>query len=110
MFAIIVFIVFLGFAIAQKLPIYYAMRKEAKYADEKFDEMKKYEMVLEEESQHLSDEAYLEQQARIKLDYQKPGERAVFVYHKDDDTIKENVQPSKSMSFFKRLWYQIMRD
>ncbi|MBI2063680.1 MAG: septum formation initiator family protein [Candidatus Yanofskybacteria bacterium] len=53
----------------------------------KIDEAEKNSLELEELSDYLKSNAYLERQARLKLNYKKPDEKVVFVYRKTGETM-----------------------
>lgn len=67
--------------------------RELKNINQKIDEAKKSNLELEELGSYLQSDAYVERQARIRLNYKKPDEKVVYVYRNpsakipNDDTV-----------------------
>ena len=100
----IAIIAFLGYSIAKKFPQFLATQKEVRYADIKLLETEEYQKNLEQESLQLGENAYLEQQARLKLNYRKSGEKVVYIYHAASPTPEPK---SEALNVFQRLWYRM---
>lgn len=100
-------LILLGISVYKKQPMLNLVQQEEKYADEKIEELRYQKEKLEEGKTYFQSGAYIEQQARIKLNYQKPGEHVVYVYHQSP--VKTEVSPSASTSlnFFQRWWYNL---
>ena len=54
--------------------------RELKNVNQKIDETQNAVSELEKLGDYLKDDAYLERQARLKLNYKRPDEKVVFVY------------------------------
>lgn len=78
--AMIGLILFLALAVYRILPLVLAINKETDNLRKKIAETNKNIAELEESKKYLQDPAYLERQARIRLNYKKPNEKVVFVY------------------------------
>lgn len=78
----IIVIGFLALAVVKILPAVVAVNKEAKNLEQKVNETSQNFSELERSKEYLKSSAYLERQARIKLNFKKPDEKVVFVYQK----------------------------
>ncbi len=98
---------FLISVIKFELPLV-AVSKELRNINQKIDEAKKTGLELEKLSDYLKSDAYLERQARLKLNYKKPDEKVVFVYQSantQNSTPKlENISNSKFVTNLKGWW------
>jgi len=86
-----VILIVLGFFLVSVIklePPLAAVRKELKNLNQKIDEAEKSSLELEKFGDYLKSNAYLERQARLKLNYKKPDEKVVFVYTKTTETQK----------------------
>jgi len=66
--------------------------------------------LIASSSAYLSSDAYLERQARLKLNYKYPDENVAFVYQ--DKSVKTDSNPDQTesgtqISIWKRLWLWI---
>jgi len=77
--AVILIGVFLSLIIRLQ-PSLETVGKELNNLNQKIAEAEKNNSEMEKLKDYLNNAAYLERQARIKLNYKKPGETAVFVY------------------------------
>lgn len=93
-------VLFLGYSLSKKFPAFQSSREDLRYAEKKIAETKEYEKTLEQESSLLGSEAYLEQQARLKLNYRKPGEQVVYIYHQNTPA---PTSAPEHLSFWKKL-------
>lgn len=59
--------------------------KQVKDTEQKIRALKKEESRLKEMSDYFKSEAYLEKQARIRLNLKKEGEKVVFIYKKGEN-------------------------
>lgn len=63
-------------------PALSAISQEYAQVDRQISELHQEKADLEARKEYLQSSLYLERQARIKLNYKKPGEQVVYVYHK----------------------------
>lgn len=78
-------VVIVGFLLISLIKIEPALittHKELKNLDKKIAEVEQSASELERLGDYLKSDAYLERQARLKLNYKKPDERVVYVYQK----------------------------
>lgn len=76
-------------------PALVSVRKEIKNVEQKISEIKIARQEAEKLSEYLNSSAYLERQARIKLNYKKPGENVVYIYTAETQKIAPEVQKEK---------------
>lgn len=81
-FGMIIVVGFLALSVVKILPAVVAVNKEAKNLEQKINETNRNFAELERSKEYLKSPAYLERQARIKLNFKKPDEKVVFVYQK----------------------------
>ncbi len=91
-------------------PALVAVNKEAANFNLKIEEARKTAGELDKQKDFLKSDAYLERQARLKLNYKKPDENAVFVYKNQynqisNDESKKNTAPGASKNWQKWLNY-----
>ncbi len=70
--------------------------KEADNLDQKIAEVEKSSSEMEKIKDYLNSAAYLERQVRIKLNYKKPDESAIFVYQNPHQKPAETSGAAKS--------------
>lgn len=90
-------------------PALQAVNQEQQRIDEKMSDLERQQSDLEARKEYFQSTTYLELQARLKLNYKKPDENVVYVYHKTDG-LAPAVEPSPSLmplSFWKRMWYYL---
>src|SRR3989344_1794274 len=68
------------FAVARIYPKLRAVQKQASGVEKTIKTLEERKEELERNSAYLNSEAYLERQARLKLNVKKPDEKVVFVY------------------------------
>ena len=67
--------------------------QEKENLDQKISGLKQSSQEIEKLGDYLKSDAYLERQARIKLNYKKPDESVVFVYKKPaEQTASQSLQ------------------
>ena len=103
--AAILVIVFFIFLIMGKIPALIAVQKESKNLEQKVQEAQRAKSELEKLSGFLGSDAYLERQARIKLNYKKSDENVVFVYKNPHNQEKPETQPEKSFGRRIKDWF-----
>ena len=87
-----------------------AVRKELKNLNQKIDEVKKSSLELEKLGDYMKSNAYLERQARLKLNYKKPDEKVIFVYQNSNAKVQNNnvktgkILDSKLLVNLKEWW------
>ena len=69
--------------------------REVSNLNQKIAEAEKSRLELERLGDYLKSAAYLERQARLKLNYKKPGESAVFVYKNQHN--QNPMEPSEAV-------------
>ena len=79
-FAAVIVIGFFLLLIVKLKPSLETVNQKVNNLDQKIAEAEKSRLELEKLGDYLKNAAYLEQQARLKLNYKKPGESVVFVY------------------------------
>lgn len=87
---------FFAFSIMEKVPDLIAVQKESKNLDQKIKEAEQAKSELEKLGNFLKSDAYLERQARIKLNYKKSDENVVFVYKNPHNQEKPEQKIEKS--------------
>src|SRR3989344_1311667 len=105
MFACISLLV-LGIVLFLRKPELDAISRESKRADEKILEIQREQDDLKERQKYLASEAYLEQQARLKLGYKKQEEKVVYIYR----TASQQQEPTteKPITNLKLWWYYLI--
>lgn len=79
-FAAVIVIGFFLLLIVKLKPSLETVNQKVNNLDQKIAEAEKSRLELEKLGDYLKNAAYLEQQARLKLNYKKPDENVVFVY------------------------------
>ncbi len=82
LFTVLIVIVggFFLISIIRIAPSIVSVNKEVGNLDNKIAEVKKNNDALEKQREYFKSDAYLERQARIKLNFKRPDENVVFVY------------------------------
>ena len=81
-------------------------KKEVKNVELKIENIKKSSQVLEKLISNFNSQAFLEREARSRLNYKKQGEEVVFVYR---DSVSDTASLSEkfslgSLSYYKKWW------
>ena len=77
---------------------------------ETFEQVRDFELELEKLGDYMKSNAYLERQARLKLNYKKPDEKVVFVYQNSNAKVQnknvetEKILDSKLLVNLKEWW------
>ena len=100
-------LVLLSLAVVEREPLTGVLNQEIKYIDNQAENLKQQQAELENKKAYLQSTAYLEQQARLKLNYKKPGEKVVYVYHTADDTAQA-LPLAKPRSNLRQWWDYLM--
>src|SRR3989344_5703024 len=79
-------------------PAIVLVSKELKNINQKIDEVEKNNLELDKLGDYLGSDAYLERQARLKLNYKKPDENVVYVYAKNRKTNGAGAENSQETS------------
>ncbi len=81
-----------------------AVQREADRLDEKIADLQEQYDEFQDQKAYLQSEAYLEQQARLKLNYKKPDEHVVFVYHSVGGTAEGEQTLAKPAKNWQEWW------
>jgi cell division protein FtsB len=76
-------------------PSFKTVSQEVKNLDKKIVETEKELSELEKLSNYFKNPAYLEREARLKLNYKRPGENVVFVYR--NQSLQNQAENSNSI-------------
>jgi len=103
----IVIIFFVGFSLVKLWPDKLAVNEEVDNLDKKIQEIEKSNLELAESLEYFKSDSYREREARLRLNYKNPDEKAAFVYReKEDEIISEDISKieSDTPNFLK--WWQ----
>ncbi len=95
--AIVAVIGLVGISLIKTVPLVEIAMREENNLSQKINELKAADKETEGLGDYLKSTAYLERQARLKLNYKKPDESVFFVYQKqetqgaDKATMQENI-------------------
>ncbi len=88
-------------------PLVVTINKETMNLQQKIDEANRNLAELEKSKEYFKNPAYLERQARIKLNFKKPDEKVVFVYknpyNQSPDELAQTLA-DRSRGFWQKLW------
>lgn len=113
----VVILLVIGFFLVSVIKLEFPLkvvRKELKNLNQKIDEVEKSSLELEKLSDYLKSNAYLERQARLKLNYKKPDEKVIFVYLNPNVKIQngnvetEKILDSKLLANLKEWWNYLL--
>lgn len=96
--AAFILIGFLAISFVKIEPALITMYKESANLDKKISEVKQSASELERLGDYIKSDAYLERQARLKLNYKKPDEHVVYVYQKTPGSGTETVSKTTQLS------------
>ena len=85
-------------------------KREYMHLDEKVVELQSTQAELEKQAGYFQSNAYIEQQARLKLNYKKPDEHVVYVYRSASTPTPEDQSLAKPSSNLQQWWDYLMRD
>src|SRR3989344_4528539 len=88
--AAVVLIGFFLISLIKIQPVLTTTQKELENLDKKITEAERSASELERLKDYLQSDAYLERQARLKLNYKKPDEKVVYVYDREDGSKTES--------------------
>lgn len=77
---------YLLLALVRIQPDFVSVRREITNVSQKISELEREREETERLAEYFQSSAYLEKQARIKLNYKKPGENVVYIYRKTPET------------------------
>jgi len=107
-FAVILLVVifFVGFSLIKLWPDRLAVNKEVENLDKKIEEIEKSNLELAESLEYFKSDSYREREARLRLNYKNPDEKAAFVYReKENFKISEDILEIESdMPNFLKWW------
>ena len=106
--AIVLFAVVLTAVIAEREPKLASMLQETKQLDDRILELNNEQTNLEQRQAYYSSDAYLEEQARLKLNYKKPGEKVVFVYRSSKSQDIEQKPEVRTLTNVELWWYYLL--
>lgn len=105
-------LIFIAVSFLKIGPALVAVNKESNSLDKKIADVKKTASDIERLGGYFKSEAYLERQARLKLNYKKPDEKVVYVYPKPDALVKPNsaAEAKKENNFFSNFeaWFNYL--
>ena len=90
-------IVFFVASVTKLLPGFNIVRRENQNLNQRINEAESARLELERSADYLKSPAYLERQARIKLNYKKPGESVVFVYPRGTAEAQKDQEVNESL-------------
>lgn len=93
-------------------PLLTALNQEELRLDSKMAELKAQQDQLKEQGPYFQSAAYAEEQARIKLNYKKPGEHIVYVYHTNGslDPASHSTGLAKPLKNWQEWWRYLLGD
>lgn len=102
-FGILAAVLIFGLAFLKHEPKLQKAKREESQIDAQLEGLRQRQNEIEAKKEYFQSESYLERQARIKLNYQKPGEKVVYVYH----TAEEQHEADAPVSFLNQwqLWW-----
>lgn len=102
---LVLIIGFFLLSIIKLQPALVSARKEIKNIDQKISEIERQRREAEKLGEYLNSPAYLERQARVKLNYKKPDEKVVYVYTQGT-TEAQNSNPKtlKENGWVEKIW------
>ena len=109
--AAVVLIGFFLISLIKIQPVLTTTQKELRNLDKKIAEAERSASELERLKDYLQSDAYLERQARLKLNYKKPDEKVVYIYtgengNKTESKIAAGVNSAESrLSQNLKLWW-----
>ena len=96
----------LGTVLARRAPEFVAVKQEIKYIQGNVNQVRQEQEELERKQSYYRSEAYLEQQARIQLNYRKPGEQVVYIYRTASEP--QETKPEEPLTNLKLWWYYFL--
>lgn len=94
-----------GFLVVRNLPRYFDAEKELALMKEELLRVEERAKELEENKDFAKTDAYLERQAREKLNYKMPDEKVVYIYKNQYNS--ESPNPDIAMNPAKSFWHKI---
>ena len=102
-------LVLLGVALFKRLPSLRSLERESELVAKRMSEAQASKEELAARREQMQSEAYFDRQARLQLNYKKPGEEVVYVYHQGQG--QESSVLAKERSNLQRWWsYLTSRD
>lgn len=92
---LVLIIGFFLLSIIKLQPALISVRKEIKNIDQKISEIERARQEAEKLGEYRNSPAYLERQARIKLNYKKPDEKVVYIYTTETRNSSPETQKEK---------------
>lgn len=97
----------LVFVFARRTPELVAVNREMRHIQENVDQVSRQQEALKDKEAYYQSDAFLEQQARIQLNYKKPGEQVVYIYHTVSQQ-QEVITSPKPLTNLKLWWYYLI--
>ncbi len=89
-----ILVLFFGISVLRLLPNLRQHSEQLAHINQQIAQTEEQKQKFARESDYLKSEAYMERQARMKLNYKKPGEQVVFVYKNGyNDPVKATAPP-----------------
>ncbi len=97
----------LGVMLARRAPEFAAVTREVRHIQGNVDQVRQAQEELKRKQAYYQSAGYLEQQARIRLNYKKPGEQVVYIYRTASQQ-QEAVAAPKPLTNLKLWWYYLI--
>ena len=97
----------LGFSLYQLYHSYQAVGLEANNLQAKIAQAQKATAALAQQNANADNPAFLERQARLRLNYKKPDENVVFVYrdqYNQNSNQTASTAPAEEPKWYQQLW------
>ncbi|MEK7583031.1 MAG: septum formation initiator family protein [Patescibacteria group bacterium] len=95
-----------GASLVRREPQLAAVKQEREYVRKSIDAARLEQEELDRKQAYYQSTGYLEQQARIKLNYKKPGEHVVYIYRTASEP--QETKPEESLTNLKLWWYYLI--
>jgi cell division protein FtsB len=109
----LIMLFFLSLTIAKIWPPVDSIRKELAALKQKINEADKVIVELDKSKELMQSEDYLEQQARLKLNYKMPYEKVIYVYKNPNQEENKSGQELKtsqkqSANIWQKIWTWVL--
>ena len=96
--------VLLGMRLLNLRPGLISVEKEKSVLENQVAELRRAQDALEKDRSVASSDAYLERQARLKLNYKKPDEQVVFIYQDQYNSATSTAPVVPEVPRWKQWW------
>ena len=96
-----------GASLVRRAPEFFTVKKEMKHLQDTIDQIRHEQDELERKRAYYQSDSYLEQQARIRLNYMKPGEQVVAIYRTAGQE-QDAITAPRPLNNFKLWWYYFL--